>query len=156
MRRIEHRKLVAGDVLEFPPLAAGVDPRPVRMGAAIAHRRAAVAISHADQVMRGALVVAERLDGAVDRVDAVLGGGFRNARRRIEARRHAPRAGIGFRKADEVGAFRLGARDEAHRVGDVFFVLADRVGNRLHDGDAEGHGHNSSIKRRTLMANRLD
>ena len=93
LRRVEHRKLVARHVLEFPPLAAGIDPRPVRMRAAVAHRRAAVAIGHADQIMRGALVVAERLDGAVDGVDAVLGGGFRDPRGRIEARRHAPGPG---------------------------------------------------------------
>ena len=68
------------------------------MRAAIADRRAAVAIGHADQIVRGALVVAERLDGAVDGVDAVLGGGFRHARRRIEGGRHAPGTGIGFRE----------------------------------------------------------
>src|SRR5712691_10110575 len=41
---LEYRKLVARHVLEFPPRPAGVDPRTVGMGAAIARRRAAVRI----------------------------------------------------------------------------------------------------------------
>ena len=76
---VEHREVVAGDVLEFPPFAAGIDPRPVRMGAAVARRRAAVGEGHAGQVVRGALVVAERLERAVDRVDAVPAGCFRDS-----------------------------------------------------------------------------
>ena len=71
---------------------------------------------------------------------AVLGRGFGQRRGRIERRRHAPRARIGFRKADEIGALARGALDRAHRVGDVALVLAGRMRDRLHDGDAEGHG----------------
>ena len=76
---------------------------------------------------------------AVDRVNAVLGSGFRDAWCRIESRGHAPGTGIGLRKTDEVGAFRFGAGDEVHRIGDIFFGLLDRIGDRLHDGDAECH-----------------
>ena len=92
---------------------------------------------------------------AVDRVDAVLGGGFRDARRRIEGRRHAPRPRIGFREADEVGAFRRRARDEAprrrrrssrprrsgwrsaarRRCGSSWSSLCSRCGYRLHSVD---------------------
>jgi hypothetical protein len=36
-------------------------------------------------------------------------------------------------------SFGLGARDEGHCVGDILFGFFDRIGDRLHDGDAEGH-----------------
>ena len=41
-------------------------------------------------------------------------------------------------------------------IGEDEKNVADRVGDRLHDGDAEGHERNSSIKQRTLMANWFD
>ena len=58
---------------------------------------------------------------------------------RIEGRRHAPRAGIGFRETDEIGALVGGVLDRAHGVGDIALIFAGTVRNRLHNGDAEGH-----------------
>src|ERR1700722_18366300 len=51
-----------------------------------------------------------------------------------------PRAGIGFRETNEIGALMGGVLDRAHGVGNVALVLARTVRNRLHNGDAEGHG----------------
>src|SRR5262249_41489555 len=78
-------------------------------------------------------------DGAVDRIDAFLGSCFRNARCRIKSRGHARRTGVGSREADEVGTFRLGPSNVIYSVGDVLFGLLDRVGDRLHDSNAECH-----------------
>ena len=82
----------------------------------------------------------DRLDGAEHHMHAVGGGRLGHGRGRIEGRRHAPRAGIGFRETDEIGALMGGVLDGAHGVGDIAFVLAGTVRNRLHNGDAEGHG----------------
>ena len=139
MLRVKHGEFFARHVLEFPPLTAGIDPGPVRVRAAIHNRCPAIAIGHADQIVRGPFVVADRLDGPVDRIDAVLGGGLRDARRRIEIGGHAPWTGVGLRKTDEVGPFRFGAGDEIHRIGNIFFGLPNRIGDWLHDRNAECH-----------------
>ena len=65
--------------------------------------------------------------------------GFRDARRRIEGCRHTPGTWIGLRETDEVGAFCLGAGNEVHRVADILLSLLDRIGDRLHNGNAECH-----------------
>jgi hypothetical protein len=124
---VEHRKIVARRVLEFPILAAGIDPRPVRMGAAVARRRAAVGIGHDDEIVGGRGLAIDRLDGAEHHVHAVGRGGLRHGRGRVERRRHAPRPGIGLGEADEVGALVGGVLDGAHGVGDVVLVFAGRV-----------------------------
>ena len=147
---VEHWKLVAGHVLEFPGGAAGIDPWAVRMGPSITRHGAAVRIGHADQIVGSRRFGIDRLDGAEYDVDAVLDRCLGERRRRIESRRHAPRARIGLRKAEEVGTLPGGPFDEAHRVGNVGFILAGRVRNRLNDGDAECH-EDSPSKRRKLL-----
>jgi hypothetical protein len=64
---------------------------------------------------------------------------FRESRRRVERRWHAPWTGIGLRETNEVGALGFGAGDKIDRVADVFLSLLDRVNNRLHHGNAECH-----------------
>ena len=71
---------------------------------------------------------------------AVLGRRFDHGRGRIERRRHAPGSRIGLGEADELGAFVGRARDGARRVGDIGHVGARPMANRLHHGDAKGHG----------------
>ena len=97
---VEHRELVARHVLELPRRAAGVDPRPVRMRAAVARRRAAVGIGHADEVVggrRGFRI--DRLERAEHDMHAVPLRGFHHGGGRIERRRHPPRPGIGLRES---------------------------------------------------------
>ena len=138
--RVEHRELVARDVLEFPPWAAGVDPWAIGMGPAVARRRAPVRVGHDDEVVGGCGGPVERLDRAEHRVHAVLDRGFRERRRRIERRGHAPRTRVGLGEADEIGALVRRVLDEIDRVGDVGLTPLDRLGERLDDGDTEGHG----------------
>jgi hypothetical protein len=109
------------------------------MGAAVARRRAAVGIGHDDEVVGGRGFAIDRLDGAEHHMHAVGRRRLRHGRGRIEGRRHAPRAGIGFRETDEIGALVGGVLDGAYGVGDVVLILAGTVRNRLHNGDAEGH-----------------
>jgi hypothetical protein len=134
--------------LELPGGAAGVDPRSVRVRAAVLRGGAAVRIGHADQIVGGRLVVADRLDGAVDDVDLVLFGGLNHRRRRIELRRHPPGARISLGEADEVGAVGCRARDVGNRLRNIGLVLARTMGDRLHDGNAEGHGAAPLLSRR--------
>ena len=109
------------------------------MRAAVTDRWAAIAIGHADQIVRRAFIMAQRFDGAVDNINAVLGRGFCDAWCRVEGCGHAPWAGVGFRKAHKICAFRFGAGDEVDRIGDIFLRLLNRIGDRLHNGDAECH-----------------
>ena len=144
MHGVEDRIIAAGDIFEFPNFAAGIDPRPVRMGAPVARRRAAVGKRHDGEVI-GARRVAcdfgiDRLERAEHDMHAVLGRRCRERRGRIVSGRHPPRARIAFRKADEVRALARRAFDRADRSRDVLFVLGRTVRDRLHNGDAEGHG----------------
>ena len=62
------------------------------MRAAVTDRWAAVAIGHADQIVRRAFIMADRFDGAVDNIDAVLGRGLRElgVGSKVEGMRHGP------------------------------------------------------------------
>ncbi len=117
------------------------------MRAPIARRLAPVAIGHADEVVRRALIVADRLDRAVDRIHAVPRGRRGDARRRIEGRRHAPGARIGLGKTYELRSLACRARDEALGVCNIVFGPVYRMGDRLHNGDAECHLGNPSMIR---------
>jgi hypothetical protein len=101
------------------------------VGATIADRRHAITIRHANKIVRGTFVVAERFNCSVDRVDSVLRGCFRDPWRWIKTREHAPRAGISFGETDEIGTFRFCACNEVHRISDILFGFFDGIGDRL-------------------------
>src|SRR5437763_4878428 len=149
---LEHGKFVAGYPLEFPGRPAGVDPGAIRMRAAVACRRAAVRIRHADEVVRGPCLVIDRLDRTEHHVRPVPRGRLDQRRGWVEARRHAPRPWIGLREADEVRPLLRRTGDRTHCVRYIRLIGAGRMADRLYHGDAEGHDSSLHPARRQIEA----
>ena len=148
---LHDRKLVARDVVEVPGTSAGVDPRPLRVRAAVGERPPPVGARQANQVVDDARIVTDLLECPIDDVDLVATGRLEQRGLRVEPQRRRERPGIGLGEDDEVRPFRRCLRDVSDGVGDVQPVRRSTMGKRLDDLELHrSHGSALPIGSRAL------